>query len=79
MSANCKACGTALLWALSKNGKPSPIVAEPVEGGNVLLFRQADELRYAVVPVPMRGWFEEQGIPLRVNHFGTCPDAARFR
>jgi hypothetical protein len=79
VSEHCRACNAPIVFALSRNGKPSPITLEPSDGGNVLLFRVGDETRYAVATPEVKEWAQAQGVPLRLNHFADCPDAARFK
>lgn len=76
----CRSCGEPLVWALTANGKPAPVTRAPRENGNVLVFRDhAGELRSIVPPEEVRRYLREAGVPLRLNHFADCPQAARFR
>lgn len=81
---NCSACGVPCVGAKSKHGSVGPIELEPNANGNVLLFKGSDgELRYAVLPRkhddPVRRFVLEHFMPLRMNHFATCPRAEEFR
>src|SRR4051812_8544845 len=77
----CEACGAALIGARTKAGKCAPIEYQPDQHGNTLLFRADDGvLSSAVVGIAtISDWLRGQGVPLRLNHFASCPQAARFR
>lgn len=86
MISSCQACGVPLVWAAHhESGKLAPIVAEPAEDGNLLVWRAwppggQPELRYAVVgDMEVRAWLNGHGVPLRLNHFADCPQAERFK
>lgn len=81
----CEACGEPLVGAAHANtGTVAPIHVAPdrEDRGNVLLWREhyTGTMKYAVVPnSTMRVLLRDLGVPLRLNHFAACPDAARFR
>jgi hypothetical protein len=60
----CKACGAAIVWAVTSNGRRMPVDADPIPGPNVRL--NAD------------GTCDVFGL-LHHSHFATCPNADRFR
>lgn len=78
----CEACGKQMIGAAHPNtGNVAPILLEPDEEdrGNVLLFKRDGEVRYAIIPnATMRVVLRDLGVPLRLNHFADCPEAARF-
>ena len=84
----CEACGRRMIGAVyPSTQKVAPIVLEeepedmPAEEGrgNILLFRRGGEVRYAIIENPTdRVKLREKGVPLRLNHFADCPEAARF-
>src|SRR5262245_17494307 len=91
-SKRCEACGCLMVGALTRDGKVAPIEVGPDERGTVLLFRAepAGPLRATFgeeAVVQCRTFaagsmahveLVDQGVPLRLNHFAYCPDAARF-
>jgi hypothetical protein len=79
----CKGCGAALVWALTRDGKPAPITKAPKDTGNVLLFVAPGPTGERVVQCRTFAGFaldelREQGVPLRLNHFADCPDREQF-
>ncbi|HEX7088700.1 MAG TPA: hypothetical protein VF192_01110 [Longimicrobiales bacterium] len=84
----CEACGREMVGAVHpQTRKVAPILVEtepedlPAEQGrgNVLLFVREGEVRYAVIGnANTRIALREMGVPLRLNHFADCPEAARF-
>jgi hypothetical protein len=69
--ANCKSCGAEVIWALTSTGRPMPIDATPVEGGNLVLSLLDGKRVVSVVAA---------GPGLRHRpHFATCPDADSWR
>lgn len=71
---HCRSCGADVLWA--KTGKSMPIDPEPVEDGNVLLYRTPQGLRVVVMS---KGDHPDPGASRHTTHFATCPNAARHR
>lgn len=66
--ARCKSCGARIIWARTAAGKPIPLDAKPVAGGN-LVFNPFTGLVAA-----------ERGAGFRhVSHFSTCTKAAEHR
>lgn len=88
----CSACGVQCVGAKSRHGSVGPIEVELNPKGNVLLFKdRKDDLRYAVMPGhgatdPKKRaaadavlvFVEENMMARRMNHFATCPEAAKF-
>jgi hypothetical protein len=76
-TARCRSCQAEIRWATLPDGKPMPLDANPVDGGNVAVHRHLSGVLYARVlkageePEP----HERRG----VSHFATCSDAAAFR
>lgn len=81
---NCEACGVRLVGARTRQGRVAPVEVEPHASGNTLLFKADDGvLTCAVtgrgVEDPIAMWLTMNGVPLRRNHFASCPHADRFR
>lgn len=78
---NCEACNKRLIMAAASNGGSlSPVELEPDRAGNVLLFRDPDgTVKQATLNVQLAGALSGLGVPLRLNHFASCPQADRFR
>jgi hypothetical protein len=83
----CEACGVKMLGCLTRDGKVAPIEHDASEIGTVLIFRKAAPERGYEDPVAQCRTFgdgmalmelREQGVPMRLNHFASCPEAARF-
>jgi hypothetical protein len=76
----CEACGTEMVGAVhSKTGKVAPIVVEPADNGNILLWRASDgTLSYSNLPPETCDLLRDLGVPLRLNHFADCPQRERF-
>ena len=75
-------CGQQLVAARTRSGRIAPITVDPKEEGNVLLFRspaEGAELSCRNLSGPALEGLREQEVPLRLNHFATCPIADRFR
>lgn len=77
----CSACGSHMIWAISPSGARSPIDYAPSEKGNVLLLSPTDLGQVLAVVLTKDGLdlARERGIPLRLNHFASCPNAEEFR
>lgn len=78
---SCEACGARLIMAAASNGGSlSPVELMPNPSGNVLLFRMPDgTVTQATLNIQLAGQLSGLGVPLRMNHFATCPQADRFR
>lgn len=87
----CEACGREFIGAANgTTGDVAPIVLdvpedvvpvgeEPAMFGNCILFNRGGEIRYAVIgSSSLRVILRDLGVPLRINHFADCPEAARF-
>jgi hypothetical protein len=70
-----------MIWAISPAGARSPIDYAPSEKGNVLLLSPTDLGQVLAVVLTKDGLdlARERGIPLRLNHFASCPNAEEFR
>lgn len=82
---NCEACEVPIIGARhAKTGTVAPICLIPnPEKGNVLLWKDPTngEPVYAIVgdDIAVTYLKEDLLVPLRMNHFGDCADADRFR
>lgn len=72
---NCRACGAAIFFVLSASGKSVPLDAVPADNGN---YEIGDD-GIARVVTKERICEIEEGSPLYLSHFATCPDAKKFR
>ncbi|HEV3026495.1 MAG TPA: hypothetical protein VG457_02925 [Planctomycetota bacterium] len=73
--AACKACGTPIFWVKNENQKPEPFDARPTRILRVAGDRDPDGVPHV---------FLEAGKICQIqaghlNHFLTCPQAAKFR
>ena len=81
----CEACGEALIGALTKEGRTAPLEHASHEDGNVLVFRptghsvNAGVLCCRTFAGGVLAALRREAIPLRRNHFASCPHADRFR
>lgn len=81
----CEACGTLMIGATTKNGKVAPIEINPSPAGNTLLFKAPSavdgnpETHCRTFAGFALGELQEQGVPMRLNHFASCPAAANFK
>ena len=63
------------MWALTEAGKRMPLDPDPVDGGNIVLTREAESNGTplaAYVPA-------DPGVMRHVSHFATCPNADQHR
>lgn len=74
MSATCRSCGAAIVWALTQTEKRMPVDAAPSARGNLVLSNDADgKLR-------VRNAGDDDPTDQRhTSHFVTCPAAAEHR
>lgn len=72
----CRACGAAIIFGRTNAGKAIPLDAEPSTDGNVIL--DSDGMAF-ILGRDAATAEHAKGTELRVAHFVTCPDAARFR
>jgi hypothetical protein len=64
----CRACGAAILWVVhQRTGRPAPLELDPEGGWEI----EGEAYRLASPDTPRGRWY--------TNHFGTCPEASRFR
>lgn len=81
MSAKCKSCGAAIVWAKTTSGRTMPVDAEPTDDGTIHLNGSDCEVlskadREAVLAADdLSGRYTR----LHKSHFSTCPQAARHR
>lgn len=78
MSASCRSCGASIVWATTHKGRPMPVDADPVEGGNVRLRRDGEKV-IAEYPGKEHPALFEDDAPRYVSHFSTCPEAEEWR
>lgn len=64
----CRSCGARIFWAVSINGKPTPMDAEPVGKASVLKVNPNDP----VTPV-------FKVVDAFQTHFVSCPNSAAHR
>jgi hypothetical protein len=67
VSATCRSCGAAIIWAETVNGKKMPLDADPAERPNGLFRLEGDKA------------ISVSGEPVYISHFVTCPNAAQHR
>jgi hypothetical protein len=85
--ANCRGCNAPIMWAITEEGKRAPLDPEPSTAGNVLVWRRrglgltrgSTDARCATFAGETLAALVAHGVPLRTNHFQTCPVADRFR
>jgi hypothetical protein len=79
--ANCRGCNAPIMWAITEEGKRAPLDPAPSTAGNVLIWRVkgATDPRCATFAGDTLAALVAHGVPLRTNHFMTCPVADRFR
>jgi len=78
----CKACRSAIFYAVTSKGSLMSVDFEPVADGNVILDGTALDRRGISIhrAVVLGGADQPIGNPVRyVSHFATCPNAGRFR
>lgn len=72
----CRSCPAQVVWAKHKTtDRANPLDPQPSEKGNLLLDRS--RMIYEVLTGDDLERAREQGIPLFVSHFATCPNARR--
>ena len=81
----CRSCKAEIVWAISEQGKPAPVDAQPVAGGTILL-RHLEVGQPPVAHVTsaeerteLAGVTGPEPFVLFVSHFATCPSAAQWR
>jgi hypothetical protein len=73
----CRSCTAPVMWLTNeKTGKRAPIDAEPAPDGNIVVF---DALSYQVIGGTERQDAIDEGFPLHLNHYVTCPQAAAWK
>ena len=82
----CKACGAAIVWIQSANGKPMPANAKTERfypdphGKSLYILNDGHTMRGNPVPDDRDVMDPEPGVSSgHVSHFATCPQADNFR
>jgi hypothetical protein len=71
----CGTCGAPVIWATTGAGKPMPVDAVPVKGGNILLSPP-------IMSRPIARVYDSKKPPFAMGyaaHFATCPHAEQHR
>ena len=80
MSASCKACGAAIIWARTESGATMPLEREPVPEG---MYRITVSTRIAAQPDTRAEFVPRErrhdNAPLFIAHWARCPKAKEFR
>lgn len=71
----CRSCDAPIIWAVTLNGKPTLVDAEPAADGTVALERINGRVLARVLPVAKRFGRRD----LRLSHFVRCPQAKQWR
>ena len=82
----CRSCGAPIRWAVL-NGRPHPVDAEQVPGGNIVLEDEEGLLAHGTVTdgrselgVPRARIVRPDPQVIRyVSHFATCPDRLQWQ
>jgi hypothetical protein len=73
----CGSCNAPVVFARTKNGKTTPVNAEPSDDGNIrLTYINGRPFADVVSAARLAAGVSE---PLRTSHFATCRDAPRWR
>ena len=72
---DCRACGAAIIWARTVNGKAMPVDAQPSKNANVRLTFEGQGVRAHVVKATLAFGSTTN----RLSHFVTCPKADEWR
>lgn len=77
MSDQCRSCQAPVLWLQhATTGKRAPINTEPDPAGNIAVL---DGTHYQVLGSSERQDALNEGWPLHLNHYVTCPYAAAWK
>lgn len=73
----CRTCKASIIWTTTVNGKDMPVDADPVEGGNLRVYRDPidGDARSDVVKAHLSFGRKD----LRLSHFVKCPQAPKWR
>jgi hypothetical protein len=71
MSAQCKSCGAAIVWAESITGRPMPFDAQPAVNGRWVIVVGKARLASPEDKILHRDMYN--------SHFTTCPQADAWR
>ncbi len=80
--ARCRSCGAPIIWARTEAGKPMPVDADPIDGGNVLLVATGTATPIArshPAVDPRIDGLAVEAAPRHTSHFATCPQAGKWR
>lgn len=77
----CKTCKAEIRWAMTPAGKAAPIDRLAVESGNVLLLQPTGLGKLLAITLTGAALEEarKQHVPLRLNHWATCPDREQWK
>lgn len=78
MSAACRSCGAAIVWAKTTNGKAMPVDLMPTDDGNIVLLDDGNE-RGEQTALVVKSGEEHPSVERHKSHFATCPKAASHR
>lgn len=76
--ANCRSCGSEIVWTVTHKGKRMPVDAKPVWDGNIRLRIEGERV---VAEYPGKGHpsLLDDDRPRYVSHFATCDFADEHR
>jgi hypothetical protein len=73
----CRSCPTDIHWVKSATtGKPAPIETREHPDGNITI---RDGRYHVLTGVELEAARNDPDEPLHLNHFATCPKAARHK
>lgn len=73
---NCKSCSARLWWVRSAStGKMMPLDSKPDPRGNI----SVEDGQAHVLTGDVLNHYRDHRQPLYLNHFASCPNAARHR
>lgn len=77
-ASTCRSCGASIVWIETAAGRPMPlnVAPDPVRG-NVIVDEGGK--RGAVASGDELERMRAEGVPLRISHHATCPNAAQHR
>ena len=83
MRSKCRSCHADVIRAVTVNGRETPVNAEPdPEKGNLVLLRTRERPLALVISnlnEQAREAVKRERVPLFLSHFGSCPDAEKWR
>jgi len=78
----CRSCGAAIIWTITDAGKRMPVNAKPLDTGTLQLVGHAFGESLAISRVLSGDSLtaaRENGVPLYLSHFASCPEATVWR